>query len=104
MTTELWLWAELKFDGSRFKRPAHYDCVLYKELQPISDQFQEKALKVNRLDRARLCLEGELPATAMSETYRWVRDIAGTKKPVLVAYPLSFDWTWLYWYFIRFSS
>jgi hypothetical protein len=23
---------------------------------------------------------------------------------VLVAYPLSFDWTWLYWYFIRFSA
>jgi hypothetical protein len=21
-----------------------------------------------------------------------------------VAYPLSFDWTWLYWYFIRFSA
>jgi hypothetical protein len=20
-----------------------------------------------------------------------------------VAYPLSFDWSWLYWYFIRFS-
>jgi hypothetical protein len=23
---------------------------------------------------------------------------------VLVAYPLSFDWAWLYWYFIRFSA
>src|SRR5690606_8989497 len=23
-------------------------------------------------------------------------------EPVLVAYPLSFDWTWLYWYFMNF--
>jgi len=23
---------------------------------------------------------------------------------VLVAYPLSFDWTWLYWYFVSFSA
>ena len=23
---------------------------------------------------------------------------------MLVAYPLSFDWSWLYWYFVRFSD
>jgi hypothetical protein len=23
---------------------------------------------------------------------------------VLVAYPLSFDWSWLYWYFVRFTG
>jgi len=39
----------------------------------------------------------------MSDASRWVRDIAGDAKPVLVAYPLSFDWSWLYWYFVRFS-
>jgi hypothetical protein len=40
----------------------------------------------------------------MTEVARWVRSVAGTAKPVLVAYPLSFDWTWLYWYFVQFSS
>ena len=40
----------------------------------------------------------------MSDASQWVRDIAGSNKPVLVAYPLSFDWSWLYWYFIRFSD
>ncbi len=26
------------------------------------------------------------------------------RRPILVAYPVSFDWTWLYWYFIEFSK
>jgi hypothetical protein len=40
----------------------------------------------------------------MSEASRWVTSVAGEGKPVMVAYPLSFDWTFLYWYFIRFSA
>lgn len=92
------------FDGKRFKRPARYEPVLYKELKPISDNFQQEALLVNGLDRPRLCLEGESPQSAMTEACRWIKNIAGTAKPVLVAYPLSFDWAWLYWYFIRFSE
>jgi hypothetical protein len=58
---------------------------------------------VNGLDRSRLCLEGEPPEIAMTEACRWTKEIAGPGRPVLVAYPLSFDWAWLYWYFIRFS-
>jgi hypothetical protein len=92
------------FDGSRFERPISYERSIYKELRPISESFQEEALRVNRLDRARLCLEGELPQRAMTDACRWVKNIAGRARPVLVAYPLSFDWTWLYWYFIQFSE
>jgi hypothetical protein len=92
------------FDGKRFQRPRGYDRILYKELKPISENFQEEALRVNGLDRSRLCLEGESPDSAMTEAALWVSEQAGAAKPVLVAYPLSFDWSWLYWYFIRFSS
>jgi hypothetical protein len=92
------------FDGKRFERPKKYDRTLYKELRPISDEFQEEALRVNGLDRSRLCREGEPPESAMTEACRWVKRNAGPGKPVLVAYPLSFDWSWLYWYFIRFSA
>jgi len=92
------------FDGSRFEPPISYERSLYCELKPISDDFQEEALRVNGLDRARLCREGENPANAMTGAANWVSSIAGTAKPVLVAYPLSFDWTWLYWYFVRFSA
>lgn len=92
------------FDGKRFVRPQRYDRKLYIELCPISDQYQQEALDINGLDRARLQLEGVPPTRAMTEASRWVRDVAGPASPVLVAYPLSFDWTWLYWYFVQFSE
>ena len=92
------------FDGKRFDRPRDYEQVLYKELKPISERFQEEALRINGLDRSRLCREGENPENAMTEASRWIRRTAGKAKPVLVAYPLSFDWSWLYWYFIQYSE
>ena len=42
------------FDGSNFSRPAQYDRSFYRELRPISDDFQIDALRVNGLDRERL--------------------------------------------------
>src|ERR1700676_4170392 len=92
------------FDGKRFERPKDYRRTFYKELKPISDNFDPEALRVNGLDRSRLCLEGTSPHIAMTEACRWIKAIAMPGSPVLVAYPLSFDWTWLYWYFIRFSE
>lgn len=92
------------FDGSLFKRPVTYDEYIYEELKPISDNFDPEALRVNGLDRSRLRLEGVDPENAMTNASRWVRKVSGIAQPVLVAYPLSFDWTWLYWYFVRFSS
>src|SRR5437868_15503120 len=55
------------FDGRRFQRPENYDQIFYKELRPISENFQEEALRVNGLDRARLCVEGESPDKVMRE-------------------------------------
>jgi hypothetical protein len=92
------------FDGRKFKRPEKYDRIFYRELKPISDSFQKEALDVNGLDRARLCIEGMAPERAMTEAYHWINANADGAKPVLVAYPLSFDWTWLYWYFIQFCK
>jgi hypothetical protein len=92
------------FDGVEFKRPSEYEHVFYRELRPISEKFQQEALRVNGLNRERLVAEGTFPQTAMVEAGRWIKHIAGAAKPVLVAYPLSFDWTWLYWYFIQFSD
>lgn len=92
------------FDGRKFKRPENYDRIFYRELKPISDSFQREALEVNGLDRARLCIEGMAPERAMTEASQWIGANTDGAKPVLVAYPLSFDWTWLYWYFIRFCK
>src|SRR5207253_284502 len=86
-----------KFDGRTFQRPRDYDRVFYKELKPISSNFQAEALRVNGLDRDRLCREGSAPDEAMTEASQWVREVAEDGVPILVAYPLSFDWSWLYW-------
>ena len=93
-----------RFDGQKFEPPEKLDQTYYSELKPISESFESEALRINQLDRDRLCREGKDPVDAMTEASRWVRDIAGPYRPILVAYPLSFDWTWLYWYFMRFSS
>ncbi len=92
------------FDGEHFTSPKDYSQNFYRELRPISEGYEPEALRVNGLDRDRLCREGQPPELAMSEAYRWIKGIAGNAKPVLVAYPLSFDWSWLYWYFTRFCS
>src|SRR5712671_8226503 len=58
------------FDGERFERPKDYERRFYRELRPISKEFQEEALKVNGLDRDRLCREGLAPEHVMTEAYR----------------------------------
>ncbi|MGR3620066.1 MAG: 3'-5' exoribonuclease domain-containing protein [Roseovarius sp.] len=92
------------FNGEHFIRPKQYENVFYCELKPISHQFQQEALDVNKLDRERLLDEGLEPSTAMDHAYEWISDLSLDGEPVLVAYPLSFDWTWLFWYFSVFCK
>jgi len=92
------------FDGNEFRRPHDYQTHFYRELKPISKEFEQEALDVNGLDRELLLRTGMPPEQAMTEANEWVRRIAGNARPILVAYPLSFDWSWLYWYFVRFSE
>lgn len=40
------------------------------------------------------------PETAMRRYVEWIAGLAG--KPVFVAYPAGFDFTFIYWYLIRF--
>lgn len=93
-----------RYDGTSFTRPERYEQTFYRELRPISDAFEPEALRINGLDRDRLAREGADPGAAMTEAASWVRALADGARPILVAYPLSFDWTWLYWYFVRFSA
>jgi len=92
-----------RFDGVSFERPKTFDHTFYRELRPISDNFEPEALRVNGLDRDRLCRLGHSPADVMTEACDWINALSDGARPVLVAYPVSFDWTWLYWYFVQFS-
>ena len=91
------------FDGNKFRRPAE-EKTFYRELRPISDQYEAEALRVNGLDRERLQTEGSPAEVSMREAAEWIASLCGSAKPVLVAYPLGFDWMWLSWYFLRFTG
>src|SRR5690606_35738134 len=93
-----------RFDGKAYQRPKDFAESVYCELKPISDQYEVEALRVNKLNRELLCQKGEDPVKAMTDVSQWVRKIADGHRPILVSYPLSFDWTWFYWYFFRFST
>lgn len=92
------------YDGRRLERPSGERATFYRELRPISDELQDEALAVNGLDRDWLIKNGAAPSTAMDEAAQWVREQAAACKPVLVAYPVAFDWSFLYWYFERFAA
>ncbi|UWQ82254.1 3'-5' exoribonuclease [Leisingera caerulea] len=90
------------FDGYKFVRPTEYNKTFYRELSPISDKFEAEALSVNGLDREYLISNGTNPVDAMLDAYNWVQSQSQNGSPVFVAYPLSFDWSWMYWYFSNF--
>ena len=93
-----------EFDGHEFRRPKEFDELYYSEIKPISEQYEDEALSVNGLDRQKIKSTGNSPQTAMNEAAAWIEKVAAGRNPVLVAYPLAFDWTWLYWYFTNFSE
>jgi hypothetical protein len=92
------------FDGHTFDADRALGRSFYAELKPISSTYEQEALDVNGIDRHRLQLEGEVAADAMTRAAEWVQRLSDGRRPILVAYPLSFDWTFLYWYFTAFSA
>lgn len=93
-----------RYDGERFERFDPRERSLYREIRPISEEFDTQALAVNGLDRDRLLREGMDPRQAMSEAGAWIREVSGGHRAVLVAYPVAYDWAFLYWYFGRFAA
>lgn len=93
-----------RMDGGHYTSPQNYDDRFYVELKPISEQFELAALAVNGLDRDRLLLEGADPTHAMRAAADWLRARCAGGEPVLVAYPLGFDWSWIHWYFVHFTG
>lgn len=92
------------FDGATFTRLDPESATFYRELRPITDRWDPEYLAAAHLDRELLVREGADPAHTMTEAATWVRELAGHRKPVLVAWPLAFDWSFLYWYFERFRA
>jgi DNA polymerase III epsilon subunit-like protein len=94
-----------RYDGSEFEViEPDPETTFYAELKPISKRFEPEALEVHGLDRDALAVDGKDPEAAMTEAAQWIAAHADGARPVLVAYPLAFDWAFLYWYFIRFTG
>jgi hypothetical protein len=94
-----------RFDGQQFERgDLDRSAAFYRELRPVAEDFETEALAVNGLDRDRLLLEGTAPSEAMREANDWVQTHAQDARAVLVAYPVAFDWAFLYWYFVQFAG
>jgi hypothetical protein len=93
-----------RFDGTRFERVDPTAATFYRELRPVGEAFVPEALAVSGLDRERLLVEGAEPRAALTEAAKWVREVAGDGTPVLVAFPLGFDWSFLSWYFVAFAE
>jgi hypothetical protein len=50
-----------------------------------------------------LCRENlQSPERAMKDYVKWIKGLPG--KPVFVGYPAGFDFTFIYWYLIRFAG
>ena len=78
--------------------------TFYRELRPISDEWDSAALAVSGLTRDGLLADGADPGTAMAELTAWVERVAAGRRPVVVAYPACYDWMFLYWYLLRFTG
>ena len=95
------------FDGQTFEPRDPSKQTFYRELKPITDRYNEAALNVSGLDRDLLARDGAEPQAAMRDATSWVGEqaaAAGGARPVLVAYPVVFDWMFLHWYFVKFTD
>jgi hypothetical protein len=93
-----------RLDGRDFTAGDPSAQTFYRELRPISAEFDPEALSVSGLDRERLVAEGADPAQAMADFRGWVDEVGAGAKPVVVGYPACYDWMFLYWYLIRFGG
>jgi ribonuclease T len=76
----------------------------YVELKPISDNFVQEALDVTGFSIEHLKQNGTDPLHAMKQFDSWLNAITngGKLKPVFVAYPVGFDWSFVNYYFHKY--
>ena len=92
------------YDGCTYAAAPPHANTLYVELKPISDRYDPEMLRHCQLDRNRLELHGTDPRVAMQEAGRWVEETTAGYRPVIVAYPASFDWMFLNYYFVAYGD
>jgi DNA polymerase III epsilon subunit-like protein len=76
----------------------------YAELKPVNDNFVQEALDVTGFSIERLKQNGTDPVLAMERFDSWINTITkyGKLKPIFVAYPVAFDWSFINYYFHKY--
>jgi hypothetical protein len=92
------------FDGKAFAPRNPAAATFYRELRPITHDWLPEAVEASGLDRDALASEAAEPSLAMADATEWVASVAGGTRPVVVGYPLVFDWMFLHWYFVAFTG
>lgn len=87
----------------------------YRELKPISNNFDPEASAIAGLDRQDLILNGADPKDAMVDASNFIQNLlaglegfsatknGSTIRPVFMGWPVSYDWLFTYWYFMNFN-
>lgn len=91
----------LSLGASVVNRPEQF---FYAELKPISENFVAEALAVSKFDLSVLKTEGEDPTAAIKRFKNWIEETAGADKPIFVGFNAAFDWSFVNWYFHKFSG
>lgn len=99
--------------------PTDSNNVFYAELTPVSEKFVPEAIKVGLLEgfddsipdnngtrrHEWMKTHSEKPEVAMRDfadfVNGWAKELEA--RPVFMAYPASFDWTFVYWYLQKFG-
>ena len=80
------------------------DKTFYVELKPINSNFVQEAIEVSQFDLETLSQSGDNPEKAMKNFGNWIHQIAGDAKPIFVGFNASFDWSFINWYFHKFTG
>lgn len=74
------------------------------ELKPINDRFVPEALKISGMSLDRLQREGIEPEAAMRRFRAWIDEVASDATPVFVGFNAPFDWSFVNYYFHKFTG
>lgn len=74
------------------------------ELKPINRNADPKALEVTGLSLDVLQERGVTPEIAMRDFAAWIAEVTDEATPVLVGFNAPFDWSFVNYYFHRFTG
>jgi len=76
--------------------------TFYVELKPINKNYEKESMLINKLSMTKLRKYGVAPKQAMLKFENWIKGVSGENKPVFVAFPATFDWMYVNYYFKKF--